>query len=58
LAPHLLPSCHELRLEGRFPPRALLLSTDHPESATADACAALTALAQEGESEPRDLPDP
>ncbi len=55
LAPLLLASCHQLRLEGHFPPRALLLSTDPPETAHADACAALTAIAKGGDGKAREL---
>jgi 4-amino-4-deoxy-L-arabinose transferase-like glycosyltransferase len=45
LAPALLRSCRELRVEARFGPRGLLLFTDSPRTAAEDACAALDALA-------------
>jgi hypothetical protein len=51
LAKALLASCHELRFEGSFPPRAALFSTDPAESLAADACAPLGELVRQGEEE-------
>jgi len=45
VAPALLGSCHELRVEARFGTRGVLLVLDSPKSAAEDACALLGAIA-------------
>jgi hypothetical protein len=45
LAPALLPSCRDLRLEARFPPAGFMLTPDPPQIPSEDACGPLKAVA-------------
>lgn len=40
----LLASCHELRLEARFPPAGFVLTTEPPQGPSEDSCGPLTEL--------------